>query len=340
MKKLYFFAASILAAFTVSAQTVPNGGMESWRTGTSGTGPVIPIQAPTTWYGFDSTIIALGESFGPLAGFTSYWHAQLWQETTLKNSGTSSAKMMTLMQDSLGFVPGMLSSAKVNVDVPTLMAVVSAGGDPMSAITFSGGVPVTTRTRTVSAYVAYFPGKDTGTGIMGGPDTATLTVQAVSSQLGTDSVIGLGYVAIPPHSTFTQVTANVTYADTTLQVDKVRIIFASSGAGANNLDSSTLYVDDVTMTGTHQSTAGVTAVNAGSNIQVYPNPASGKLFINAPLNQQLSYTLMSATGQLVANGTVNGSTSVDLVGIASGIYYYAIRNANGVVKSGKVTVAK
>ncbi|MES2702884.1 MAG: T9SS type A sorting domain-containing protein [Bacteroidota bacterium] len=337
MKKLYIFLFLFTSAVSAMAQTAPNAGMEAWRTGTSGTAPVVSIMAPQQWYGFDTLAIALGQAFGSFIGAGSDWHAQLFQETTIKNTGSSSAKLVTLKQDTLGLFAGMLSSSEVSVD----MGAILAGANPMDALTFTGGIPVTLRIQTVSAWVIYHPGKDSITGIFGGADTAILTVQAIGTIGGYDSVIGAGFVAIPPCSTFTQITAPIIYTDTSmLTTDKIRIVFASSGGASQNLDSSILYVDDVTMTGNPQvSHVGVAGVK-NSSTGVYPNPANNVLFLQGLANEELAYSIVGASGQVALTGNTTGNEAVDISSLAPGLYIYSITGSKGTALHGKVTVVR
>ena len=154
MKKIYFLLLALMAGIISFAQTVPNAGMETWRTNSSGSGPTVPVYAPESWYGFDSLIIEDEENFLPLAylGYhPSHLYAQLYQENTIKNSGLSSAKIMTLRQDTIGLVPGSLSNAKIGINVTALIS----GGTLTSATTFSGGTAVSLKITSVSAYVKY-----------------------------------------------------------------------------------------------------------------------------------------------------------------------------------------
>src|ERR1700733_553129 len=98
MKKIYLIVCLLIACNGAFAQTFANAGMETWRNSTSGTSPSFAVHAPTQWYGFDSLIIADGESFGSFIGAGSNWHAQLFQEATIVHSGSNSAKLMTLKQ--------------------------------------------------------------------------------------------------------------------------------------------------------------------------------------------------------------------------------------------------
>ena len=334
MKKLYTSLTALLLSGAAFGQTFDNSGMETWRSGSSGTSPVVSIQAPTQWYGFDSMVVALGQSFGALLGAGSDWHPQLFQENTLKKSGSSSAKIMTVKQDTLGYFSGLLSNAAVNVDVAAL----TLGGDPMSAISFEGGTPVTQRITSVSAWVAYFAGKDEVTGMMGGADEGLLTVQAIALIAGVDSVIGTGSANISPSATFTQITANVTYTTTGYDINKVRVLFASSGGSGSQLDSSTLYIDDVTMIGVPQSVA---HTNENNNIvKVSPIPASNNVYFNGPASQSLHCVISSVSGQSVASLPITGNTTLDVANLPVGLYLYTITHTDGTIaQRGKISIA-
>ena len=334
MKKIYFLLAALAAGNCVTAQTVANAGMETWRSGTTGTSPAITIHAPTSWYGLDSLVIADGEAFGSFIGAGSNWHAQLFQEGTIVHGGSSSAKMMTLKQDTLGYFAGMLSNSAIAVNVTALIA----GGSFASAVSYSGGTPITSRVKTVSAWVRYTAGLDSITHLPGGIDSGSLNVNIYShiTSTGIDSLVGTGSVKIAPSATWTQVTATVVYTDTVDGADTARILFASSGqTGA--LDSSTLYVDDITMV--YVPPSGVQNVIAGSDVNVYPNPVSGMLNIEGD-NAGSTFHLFSVNGQLVATKALSGKDNVDVSALAEGLYFYTITDGGNTVKRGKVSVMR
>lgn len=340
MKKLYFLFAALVAGFSSFGQAVPvampGGDMETWRSNVAGFAPAVTIHAPSAWYGFDSLLIVNGEFF--LTGHN--WYAQLYQENTIKNGGSSSAKIISKRQDTLlGVAPGVMSNAKVSINVLSLIG----GGDIESATTFTGGTPVSLRITSVSAYVQYTAGIDSVTGMWGGNDTALLTVQAYAIVRGNDSLVGIGSVPIYPSTSFSQVTANLVYSDTVDSVKNVRIIFTSSTA-RKSLDSSTLYVDDVTMMGVPQPPY-VNAVNniAGNNtpVNVYPNPASGVIFFESPKNTRLTCTLYAANGKAAATKLLTGNDTLDVSQLPPGLYFYNIADAGGtIVQQGKVTINK
>jgi hypothetical protein len=189
--------------------------------------------------------------------------------------------------------------------------------------------------------VQYFPGKDS-TGAIG-IDSGTLNVQALSHIGGMDSVIGLGSITIPPSSSWIQVTVNVLYpTDTTHPVDTMRIAFTSSKPGSA-LDSSTLYVDDVSMTSIANPTdhTGIHDAAHATLIKVYPNPVTGALYFSGSHGAGNKAVLYSVTGQVVATHILSGNDAMDVSALASGLYSYAIfDNSGDAIQRGKVTVAK
>lgn len=338
------FSLTIAAAFSCAlalGQSFPNAGFENWRSGTSGTSPVVNVHAPLQWFGFDSLIIADQELFDPLAfggHVPTSLHGQLFQETTIVNSGTSSAKLITVRQDTVGRVPGLMANASVGVNILALIATMDIAG----ATTFSGGTPVTQRITNVSAWVRYTPGIDSATHTWGGLDTGALNVQAFGHKSGgRDTLVGTAFLKILPSTSFTQVTAHVNYWDSVnYQVDTIRIVFSSS-AVQKSCDSSTLYVDDVSMTGVSQPDyTSVKESGKVSDIKVYPNPASDLLnFVDA--GSGTSVVITNVSGQVVATKTLGGNQAVKVSELPEGLYIYTIRNSNDeVIQTGKVTIKK
>jgi hypothetical protein len=345
MKKVYLLLVAIAAAFGTQAQTFSNAGMESWRTNTAGGSagaPSFTIHAPISWYGFDSTIIEDGELFGGVIGAGTDWHAQLFEENTIIHGGTASAKLMTLKQDTFGYVGSIMSNAQLGLDIAALGG--GTGGiDPLSALTFTGGTATTLRIMTVSAWTQLTGGIDTMTHMMGGADTGMMAVQAVCTAYGADSVIGTGFVQILRGTSFSEVTATVAYIDTYSTCDIIRVIFSSGSSfsiSGTSLDSTTLYVDDVTMTGIPQvSHVAVNNVATSAKlVKVYPNPATNTVYFNGPQHAGLSVKIVSVTGQVMASQMLNGNDEVNIASLASGTYLYSISNAAGkAVQHGQIS---
>ena len=344
MKKICTLLCAFIAGTSAFAQTFPNAGMDTWRSNTTGATHPVTIYAPTQWYGFDSLAISLIEFAGSLhliAGVGTNYHAQLYQENTIKHSGSSSAKLMTLKQDTIGLVPGSLANATALVNI----FAVASGTSLANATTFIGGTAVTSRITNVSAWVEYLSGIDSATGLWGTTDTALLTVQALGHKHGkNDTLVGKGVVQILPSASasFSQVTANILYFDTVdYYIDTIRVIFSSSGGGMSRpCDSSTLYVDDVSMTGVpNPDFTGVHNVTIDNSVRVYPNPAKDVLYIETTQPEEAEFTLYSVTGKAVANKSVLGRDMLDVSALPAGIYFYVLHDGSGqVIKNGKVTL--
>jgi|GEM_PF-1261656 len=338
MKKIYLLFCMLIGGTATFAQTISNGDMELWRSGTAGTTSTSPIEAPNGWYGGDSLFIGLGRTalVSTLLGTDdSVWRRQVYKETTITHGGAASAKMVTTYQDTTLF-PGIISNAKTSISFTTTPP-------GLSGISYSGGAPVTLRPKTVSAWVQYEAGIDTST-LATLVDSGALTVQALA-RIGTkDSVIGSGLVSIAPGTSWSQITANITYpVDTTDSITLLRITFSSSGGGGTKpAYHSTLYVDDVTMTGVayfHPDHTGVNKVATANAVTVYPNPANGTLYLNGPKNAGLSCKLTAMNGQVVLTAPLTGNDALNIASLAAGTYIYSIADAAGVtVQTGKVEV--
>lgn len=318
MKKLYILLSAMALTASVNAQTVTGGDMESWHVGSAGSSNPKIVRAPYAWYGVDSLIIANGQLLGSLLGISdTVWQQQIFKDSAANaHGGSYSAMLVTKDQDTLGIFPGLLTNAVVNVDLTTF------------AVTFTGGQATTLRTTSVSAWIKYAPANTL--------DSANILVQTYGNVAGNpDSLLGYGTIRIGATPSFVQYTANVIYPNPSLYVDNIRITFASSSDTA--FVGSTLWVDDVTMTGVAQVNS-VSSVNT-QKVSVYPNPANDVLFLEGGATAMVC-NLVSVNGQVVATKSFNGKSSIDLTGLASGLYFYTISQNGTITQRGKVSVAK
>lgn len=325
MKRICLFIALSVLSVTSFAQ-IGNPGMEDWRTTFAGFPfPTISISNPKLWSSTDSLALTVGPLIGG-SGFTR----QVFKETVKVHSGAASAKVMSAYQDTLGLLPGLLTNAKIEVDLAT------------TNVNFTGGTAVTVMPQTVSAWVAYSPGIDSTTDTIG-YDEGTLVVQAYASVWSVDSMVGSGFVNITPSDTFYQVTATLDYTTSDFPVHTLRILFTSGGGTGDVLDSSTLYVDDLSMTSTPNPPPPVSAsaVRGGEQVQVFPNPAKGSVYVTVPDNGEYTYKVLSISGQTISHNVVKGTGKIDISGLAAGIYLYTVTGPDrNVVKHGKLTVTQ
>lgn len=321
MKKIYLLLIAVAFAMGTQAQTLPNAGFETWRTNVAGGFVSKVVRAPISWYGADSLIIQIGQSFGHYIGINdTVWQQQVFKDSIAPHGGTYAAKLVTKDQDTLGIFPGILSNAEAHFNLAT------------QALTYSGGTAITYRPNTVSAWVKY--------AAAGASDSGVLTVQ-VLGRYGSkpDSILGVGSIKIGPSTAYTQVTANVFYAIPDSLVDTIRVSFFSSKGGTASTVYSTLYVDDVTMTGTPFSVGELTA--HGNTVAVYPNPANNLLHLDVKGNETVNCNLVSVTGQVVATKACTGSSTMDITALPAGLYFYTITDANGnTTQQGNVSIVK
>lgn len=317
MKKIYILLSVLALTFSVNAQTIPTGDMEMWRTSSAGsTNPKI-VRAPHNWYGADSLIIGIGQTFGALLGISdTVWQQQLFKDSAANaHGGNYSAKLVTRDQDTLGIFPGVMSNAQASVDLTTF------------DVTFSGGLSTILRTTSVSAWVKYQPASAV--------DSANIMVQAYGTVDGVDSLLGFGYLKIGAKPAFDLVTVNVIYPNPSLIVETLRITFSSSSDTA--AEFSTLWVDDVTATGVAQPVS-VNDVNSKNSISVFPNPATDVLYVNGSKN--VTCSIIAIDGSVVATKQINGKGSIDLTNLSAGAYLYTLTENGKVMQHGKIDVIK
>jgi Secretion system C-terminal sorting domain len=119
--------------------------------------------------------------------------------------------------------------------------------------------------------------------------------------------------------------------DTTYNTDSFSYV---KGTG---IDTITAYVTDYFCSSTSNNSAVVYAKNSIPNtvthevlkgVNIYPNPVTDMLHINATSPQQ--YILRSITGSVLLNGTINnGSNLIDTHALPAGIYLLEMTDSTG-----------
>lgn len=86
-------------------------------------------------------------------------------------------------------------------------------------------------------------------------------------------------------------------------------------------------VDAVSVT----STVGVNELNAADQFSIYPNPATGTLYLKWPVisSASIKIEILDLSGSLVSEGSVNDDT-IDILKLRSGIYFLRIQTDEGV----------
>lgn len=294
----------LVNSFNSKAQTVTNAGMETWK---SVTVFFTTTYKPTNWYTLDSFVTAIKV----LQGKT--YSGRVSESTTFKNSGTSSARLLTSDDDSVFTV---LSNGNLNLDAATISKLTT--GD-LTSLKFQGGQPISKRVQFAHAYIHYVPK---------GTDTAVFSVSAFKTGFGaggTDSIVGSGNITVSATTGFTKFTVPLSYVDPTIVPDRIVFLFNAS----NKLplsDGTLMYVDDVTYS--DPTGIEIPLVN-DANVSVYPIPANDQLNILTPYNESLNISIYNTMGQNVLNNKFEMKASISLQNLQPGNYIYVVSNDKG-----------
>ncbi len=307
MKKIIVL---LLMLFTISAYSQNfYGSFESWRNYSVVTAPSVTLQSPAGWHAADSLV------FYAKAVYPSAVFAQQVFKTTDAHSGSFAAKLITLKEDIFGTLPALLTNADIELDMSTVTP-----GTSLPGIKLVGGTPVTTRIPAMSAWVKYSPI---------GNDTAGIYVLAMKAGIGAggaDSLIGKGQAIMYSNiSTYTKMDIPITYVNASMVPDFIQVII-TPGSMTNPQDSSTLYVDDITV-----ETTGIITPETGY-YKIYPNPATNLLHIDGDVYK---IDILNALGQQVYSSVAQHM--VNIATLASGIYYLQLSDKNGsIIKAEKL----
>lgn len=316
MKKLLLVCCSFFA-FHSNAQLL-HGDLDNWRTYNVPTAPDTTFEAPLYWNTTDSMIF-LAQGF-----FTDASFSRQFFQSPDAHSGSRAARLVTRRQDTLGVLPALMTNADITLDFAAF-----SSGDMTNALVFSGGAAVSSRIISVSAWVKYFPA---------GTDSCFMRVQEIKSGAaagGGDSIIGSGVAYISElRSTYTHITAAVSYTDAVTTPDLLRVFISSSGRAPQ--EGSELLIDDITIYAT-----GVEEINTPNKYTIYPVPASGYISFNSPLKGQYNISVYSVDGRSCGSYTTIPGQQVDVSALTPGLYTYTIVNdSEGVTERGTFVIVK
>lgn len=320
MKRIYLLLSFLLTAGWCQAQNV-YGTLDTWHNYSVGFPPQT-LEAPTGWKGADSLVC----TYGPFADPTGNYKKQLFKTTDV-HGGAAAARLMTRDQDTLGIIPGLMTNADMDIDLGAFDP-----NDPLAALELSGGTPVTQRISTLSAWIKYEPRTSGGM-----QDRGQIGIQAIASVAGNDSIVGIGtHIINSPIGTYTKIDVPVTYIPGTPNPYRIVIGFFSSiiSNASDPVDSSVLYVDDVSITNAQ----GVEEVLFGVPVNCSVNAAAHTISLSTEYARPLRFQAFSSNGQLVQEKTFTRQTSISY-DWASGIYAFRVLDEQGrIVKKDKLLV--
>ena len=210
--------------------------------------------------------------------------------------------------------------------------------------TGSIGTAFSQRPTAVNFYYKYAPVGGDSAGVL-------ISLTRFDSNTNSQVIVGQGLASInAAEGTYTLGTLGINYVDNSTPDTLSIIAFSSYNALAvlgNQIPThppmpgSALFLDDFTIL-----TTGLNDNEAGKfDFKMYPNPVSDELSILCTGHQfatnPLTVEFYDMTGRRVQSFNVTQMMQKADVGtLASGMYIYAVKNGNTVMRSGKFTVAK
>lgn len=292
-----------------SAQTIPNGALDTWATRNN-------VEAPTNWLNTDDAVAATAIG----AALPIRIQTGTVTKSTDFQQGTFAARLESKTVTVLGLG---------SIVAPGLLAL---GNKPSAKSTYPGGLPFTSRPASMQFYY-----KLTGTNIAG--DKPSAGVQLTRTVGGKQEPIAAGILLFTTTAdNYTLATVPLVYTSTATP-DSIHIAFASgTNVSIETVQSSltagtTLLIDNVTMVGV--ATANRTALDTRS-LNVYPNPSASGVFalqVDEPALRAAPYSVLDVTGRVVRRAAAAAPTAaprtIDLRGQAAGLYTLRLDTADG-----------
>lgn len=70
-------------------------------------------------------------------------------------------------------------------------------------------------------------------------------------------------------------------------------------------------------------------LNALASVELYPNPTTGTLNINAPTSEAITVTILDGSGRVVQQQQIQGTNSIEMENLAAGYYFVELMQNDG-----------
>ncbi|MES2139319.1 MAG: T9SS type A sorting domain-containing protein [Bacteroidota bacterium] len=305
-KIVLIFTISALGFFNSSAQ--PNGGFENWT-------PQFSYENPDGWETLN--FLSLLTPPNPLSAFKAVGID--------KHSGDYSLKLKTVyINNRPVFGDGTIDSL-----IGDSASAAFSGTIYLSPVSYKIGFPYTGRPEKLEFWSKYAPvGNDVASGAV-----FLKKWNGVSSD-----TIAYGFAVISSTPTYTLFEVNLEYQLSSIP-DSALIVFASSMSNTTARLNSTLYVDDVALTGW----VGIGEPDIyADKIKIFPNPTKDNLTIIAEIEEAENIRIIDVSGKIVSEHKIqkyHANIKTDL--FAEGIYFYQVlNNREAILAKGKFNVIK
>jgi Secretion system C-terminal sorting domain len=302
MKK-YLLLIALLIGSKSFAQTVQNGGFETWTN-------LLFFYEPQGYVTSNYASLLLGSGGLPRANVS---------RGTDKVSGTYSAKLESYAQnagDSLG-VPGIMITGELDLQNVNIKP----------GIPISGGRPSELR-----GFYKYAQGNMPDSGIV------SVALTKYDPSIGTLNVIGGGIATLSNKSSFTPFTVDIAYAtndvpDTAIIVISTTSVFGFDTAALTSAPVGTvLYVDDLTFFGA----TGLQSVDKMIEASLYPNPSKDEINVDfyQANSSEVNIFLMSMDGRVVYEqkqylAAGKQTIQLNVADLDAGVYQLVVSTVDG-----------
>ncbi len=301
MKRLIIITYFFIFAIS-HCKAQPNGGFENWT-------QEFNYQNPDGWQTLN--FMSNTNPPNPLSAFKA---------TGIdKHSGSYALKLKTIFINNNIF-PGRLADTG---------CAVFTGSIAVSPFSYRYGFPYTSRPDKLEFWFKYIP--------VGGDTAGVIACLRKWNGAGYDTV-AFGGKNIPAEAGYTLFQLDLIYKSTEMP-DSAVIAFASSKLPTCARQNSTLFIDDVTFTGT----ADIDHLDEGAvKIKIFPNPAKDNLTIEVLNEAADNVQVFDAFGKLAGIYKIyNYNTAVNTGAFAEGCYTCEIRDKkNKILAASKFNVIK
>ncbi len=316
MKKI-FTVILLFAALSSKAQVLQNGGFESWTN-------LLFFYEPQGYVTTNYASVLLGGGGLPRPNVS--------RNTTIKNSGTYSAKLESYAQnvgDTSG-IPGVMITGTLDLANATILP----------------GFAYANRPAEFRGFYNYRQGNRLDSGLI------TVLFTKYDSIAGPFNVVGATFVTLSQTPATGMQSFNVPIFYTQeVTPDTAIIVISTSSAFTGEFDTSALanapvgsllYIDDLSFFGS----VGIENIDDLLAAQVYPNPATNNLNVNFYIanNSYANIELYSIDGKLVYSekrDLLKGDQNInlDFNDLTNGIYQLSIQTELGTIRK-KINILK
>jgi hypothetical protein len=301
----------LLVVIDFSATSQPNGGFENWT-------PEFTYETPDGWQTLN--FLSLTSPPNPVSAFKAIGID--------KHSGNYALKLKSVYLNNNVF-PDTTLLDSVGFDFGDTISGVFTGLVNINPISYVYGFPYSGRPEKLEFWAKYNP--------VGNDTACALVFLKHSKNTGVPDTIGGGKLFIPPTPVYTLFQVPINYISDSLP-DSAAIGFSPSPRIAYARQNSTLYIDDVSLTGW----VGINELPQQQHVKVFPNPAKEYITINSFGEKACIISIRAVNGNLAKTFTLSENNTILNIGsLSNGLYVYEIYDSkNKMIGTGKLNIIK